>query len=391
MVPSWWSSFHPLSRSAPRARRAARRRHGPRLFVEALEDRLTPSSDLAVTVTGPTGIQPPATLATYTVSVTNNGPDDAQTVSLTDAVPDGASFGGEMQTGGGPSFTCTPPSPTNPSLVCTVDTLPAGQSATFQVLLQAGGNTVSINNKAAVSSSTPDPNMGNNVQAFRALFAVRVQLTLSPNTVANGSPAGSLVGVVNISNHLEGQFRPAQFSLPPGEADNALFALDAGPVLFTQFRACAATRSSYLVNVHVNVGVGDQAVPFLVGVNAAAGGSCQGAGLDRVQVVRGGRQGRAQALVLVFSAALDPGSATSLGHYAVRLGFRGKGRRRKPIEVPLLSAAYDPVGRAVTLRLGKVKGAKQRGTLTVEGLLALGGELVDVAPVFVDLGPRRPR
>jgi uncharacterized repeat protein (TIGR01451 family) len=347
-------------------------------------------ADLAVTETGPTGIQPAASLVTWTISVANNGPDDAQSVSLTDAVPDGASFGGVLQTMG-PSFTCTPPGPGNTPLLCTIDTLAAGESATFEVLLQAGPNTVSVRNTGTVASGTADPNPANNSKAFRVLFAVQVQLTLSPNTVADGSPPGSPVGVVSIRNRLEGQFRPPQFSLPPGEADNALFALDPGTGLFTQFRACYATRASYVVIVHVNIGVGDQAVSLLVGVNASAIDHCQGSALDSVQVVRGGRQGRAQALVLVFSTTLDPGSATGLGHYAVRLGFRGRGRRRRPITAPLLAAAYDPARRAVTLFLGKIKGTQLRGTLTVEGLLDLGGDPLDVAPVFVDLRPRRPR
>jgi Tol biopolymer transport system component len=87
-----------------------------------------------------------------------------------------------------------------------------------------------------------------------------VQLLLSPNTVADGSPAGTVVGTVTIVSQLVGQFSPPVFTLPGGEADNGFFSLTAGQdsgTLTIRFQANYAARQSYEVNVHVDFGLGD--------------------------------------------------------------------------------------------------------------------------------------
>ena len=63
-----------------------------------------PSADMAVTATGPTS--PPAgTNATYTITITNNGPNAAQGVVLTDTLPAGSTFVSMTQTAGTDAFT----------------------------------------------------------------------------------------------------------------------------------------------------------------------------------------------------------------------------------------------------------------------------------------------
>jgi Tol biopolymer transport system component len=87
-----------------------------------------------------------------------------------------------------------------------------------------------------------------------------VQLVLSPNAVADGSTAGTVVGTVKLLTQLVGQFLPPAFTLPGGEADNALFSLAAGQdsgTLTIRFQASYAARQSYEVNVHVDFGLGD--------------------------------------------------------------------------------------------------------------------------------------
>src|SRR5206468_3011349 len=60
-------------------------------------------ADLSVTKSGPT-IVIAGTNLTYTITVTNNGPSDAQGVALTDGLPSGETFVSQSQ-GGGPAFT----------------------------------------------------------------------------------------------------------------------------------------------------------------------------------------------------------------------------------------------------------------------------------------------
>jgi uncharacterized repeat protein (TIGR01451 family) len=283
-----------------------------------------PASDKEVVgVAGPPGILLQASDATYTVTVTNDGPGDAQDVMLTDDVPPGATFVSAAQTAG-PSFTLsTPAADGTGTILASAASLPAGESAVFQVVLLAGPTTVSITNTATVTSTTSGPGTapsasGSSGFAPAALplagaeglqvrsaswftkFAVPVQLALSPTTVAAGSPAGTLVGVVSVTTQLVGQFEPAVYSLPPGEADNASFALTGSGgqgFLGIEVPASEATKASYVVRVHVNIGVGDQAQTFLVTV--VSGGEHVTARLVRVEV---GKKKKARLMVEEFDA-----------------------------------------------------------------------------------------
>jgi uncharacterized repeat protein (TIGR01451 family) len=347
---------------------------------------------LAVQETGPSRATAGGN-ATYTLTVTNSGPADAQDVMLTDVVPNGTTFVSATQTSG-PHFTLkVPPVGGTGTILADPVALAAGHSATLVVAFRAGADE-SLTNTVTVFTTTPNRNPTPSV--FVAA-GVPVELTLSADTLDDYSPPGTAVGtlVLSLPAAYAGQFLPPLYGLPAAEANNAAFALTAGAVeaLVAQFRACSGAQASYLVSLHIDVGFGDQAVTVPVTVVAAVSpctGSTAGPVLESVQAVGGGRRGQAKALALLFGAALDPGSATDLRHYALRVGFRGKGKRRKPIAVSLLAAAYDPVRRAVTLRLGKVKGPKLRGTLTVEGVLGLDGVPSDVVTVSVDLRATRP-
>jgi uncharacterized repeat protein (TIGR01451 family) len=347
------------------------------------------SVDLGVQETGPSRATAGGD-STFTLTLTNAGPADAQAVTLTDAVPAGTTFVSATQTSG-PTFNLTTPQVGGTGTVTANNgTLTASQVATFQVVFQAGA-TMPIVNTAVAATSTPN----RNPHSMAVPPPVPVQLTLSASTVADGSPPGTEVGtlIVSLPAALAGQFLPPIYGLPAGEADNAAFALAAtasGETLLTQFQACAATQASYQVSVHIDVGFRDQVVTLPVTIVAGANPCMPGAGvpvLESVRVLYGG-QGQALNLVLAFSTALDPGSVTSLGHYAVRLGFTGKGRHRRPITAPVLAATYDPVQKTVTLRLGRVKGPRFAGTLMVEDVLGLDGVLGNAAVVSVNLRPK---
>jgi hypothetical protein len=291
----------------------------------------------------------------------------------------------------GPSFLLSSPGVGGTGTVtASIATLANGQSASFQLVVRAGA-TSSITNTANISTTTPDLNTSHSVTVTTGVV-IPLQLTLFPNTVADGSPSGTLVGTLAISLPVVpvGQFVPPLYTLPPAEAANASFRLAptaTGPGVFIQFQASYGTRPRYPINVHVDIGFGDQVGTLTVDV---LGGSPLPV-LNGVQVVRGGKQGQPQELVLAFSTALDPGGATSLGHYAVQLGFKGKGKKRRPITVPLFGAAYDPSQHTITLLLGKVKGPQLLGTLMVQGVPSSDGVLGDPASMLVDLHPHPRR
>ena len=124
-----------------------------------------PSADLSVTKTDdPDPVIAGANL-TYTLTVANAGPIDAQTVSLVDAVPANTTFVSLAQTSG-PTFTCSSPSVGGTGTIsCSTATLASGATATFKLVVKVNANTASgttIKNTVTVASSTKDPSPGNN-------------------------------------------------------------------------------------------------------------------------------------------------------------------------------------------------------------------------------------
>jgi uncharacterized repeat protein (TIGR01451 family) len=161
---------------------------------------VTTAADVGVSKTGPFSPLPAGSNATFSIVVSNAGPSDAQSVNLSDVVPAGTTFGAVTQTTG-PAFTCST-TVINPTVTCTIGTLPAGQSAIFQLVLQvSNGAPSSISNVATVTTTTMDSNAANN--SSTATFAVQppsADLAVTktgPNAVTAGSQATYNVSVTN--------------------------------------------------------------------------------------------------------------------------------------------------------------------------------------------------
>lgn len=116
-------------------------------------------ADLAVSITDD---QDPVTLTallTYTVTVQNNGPDNATGVVLSDNLPALATYqsatpsqGSCAHTGGSPGGT----------LACTLGDITAGSSATVELIVSAPSFGASLSNSASVTGNESDPNSSNN-------------------------------------------------------------------------------------------------------------------------------------------------------------------------------------------------------------------------------------
>jgi uncharacterized repeat protein (TIGR01451 family) len=121
-----------------------------------------PSTDMAVTASGPSSVNA-GTNATYTITITNNGPNAAQGVVLSDVLPAGSSFVSMTQTSGTDSFTFGQ-SGGNVSETAS-GTIASGSSDTFSLVVFAPsslGNGAAFNDTASVNASNPDPNTANN-------------------------------------------------------------------------------------------------------------------------------------------------------------------------------------------------------------------------------------
>jgi uncharacterized repeat protein (TIGR01451 family) len=123
-------------------------------------NRQVPMADLALTgKEAPNPVAVGGTL-TYTYTVTNNGPNTANTVSFSDAVPAGTTFASASTTLG----TCTTPAVGGTGTVtCALGTMVKAAVATVTVAVKdtAASGSV-IQNTAKVTTKTPDPAAPNN-------------------------------------------------------------------------------------------------------------------------------------------------------------------------------------------------------------------------------------
>ncbi|MEO6689219.1 MAG: DUF11 domain-containing protein, partial [Dokdonella sp.] len=137
------------------------------------------SADISVVKTGPANAAP-GTNVTYTLTVTNGGPDAATNVVLNDATPAGLSFVSA-------SLPCAAGFP------CSLGTVAAGGSTivavTFAVPANANGSIVNIAN---VGSDTPDPNPANN--SSTVTIPIVAVTTAADLAVVKSGPASVTAG-----------------------------------------------------------------------------------------------------------------------------------------------------------------------------------------------------
>jgi uncharacterized repeat protein (TIGR01451 family) len=157
---------------------------------------------LGVTKTGPATITA-GTNATFTISVTNTGPSDAQTVTLSDALPAMFTFVSETPLAG---FTCTPPAAgPGGTISCTAPTMAAGASGTFSFVVHLASSTpngTAGSNTATFSSATTPPTNttpATSTASFTAVAVADLSVTklASPGTTLEGD---SVTYTMTVSN-----------------------------------------------------------------------------------------------------------------------------------------------------------------------------------------------
>ena len=166
--------------------------HDPAVSVASLSVYKNPSSDTVAS----------GAVVSFTVLVTNYGPDAATTVQLTEATPANTTFLSFSQDSG-PTFTCTDPgSGGTGDTVCNLATLASGAEASFTFSYQVNSglaeNTL-LSNTATVASATfernPLDNTANSVVRVSAVAEVSActldcpaDKTVTANTTQGGNP-----------------------------------------------------------------------------------------------------------------------------------------------------------------------------------------------------------
>jgi uncharacterized repeat protein (TIGR01451 family) len=116
---------------------------------------ITPgNADVSIVKTPAPGPYGTATNLTYTILVSNAGPTAAASVSVSDAIPAGTTFVSATPTQGSCSGTTT--------VTCTLGTIASAGSASIALTVTLPSTPGPVVNTAIVSTTSPDPNAGNN-------------------------------------------------------------------------------------------------------------------------------------------------------------------------------------------------------------------------------------
>ncbi len=138
--------------------------------------RITLGSDLAITKMVTPDPVAAGQNVTYTVKVTNNGPDDSPNVRVFDAVP-GASPGTGSATLVSFSARGTCTLPAGGVLACDLGPLAKGASATVTIVVQAMGKGA-LRNAASVQGATEDPVPANNMTSVLSTVTATADLAV---------------------------------------------------------------------------------------------------------------------------------------------------------------------------------------------------------------------
>ena len=172
-------------------------------------DTVTTSADLSVTKTDSADPISPGDVLSYVITVTNNGPSDAQNLQVTDTLPAFGSFAitGIVTNAGSCIDVGT-------LVTCTLGTLPAAGTwtITISVLLDPATPGGLYTDTAQVTSATPDPVPGNDSDAESTIVLPAVDMVITKSdgvasvaagtsttyaiTLTNGGPSTALPGIV---------------------------------------------------------------------------------------------------------------------------------------------------------------------------------------------------
>jgi uncharacterized repeat protein (TIGR01451 family) len=161
---------------------------------------VTTSADLSVTKVDTPDPVNAGNQITYTVTVTNAGPSNAASVTLSDAIPAGTTFAFLAAPG---AWVCPVPGASGP-VVCTHASLPVGTSVfTIKVIVDptTTAGTVLTNTATVSSSATSDPNTGNEVATATTTVDASADLSVTkvdtPDPVNAGNQITYTVTVTN--------------------------------------------------------------------------------------------------------------------------------------------------------------------------------------------------
>ncbi|MEA3210564.1 MAG: hypothetical protein QOE70_3621 [Chthoniobacter sp.] len=162
-------------------------------------------ADLAVTKTDSPDPVIAGQNVTYTVNLANNGSSDAQTVTLTDAVPAGTTFVSAVVTTGSGWAVAAPAVGGTGNIVFSKSTVTASETGVFTIVAKVNASTASgstITNSAVAATATTDPTPGNNTGTATTTVSTQADLAVTKNDSPDPVIAGNNVTyTVNLANN----------------------------------------------------------------------------------------------------------------------------------------------------------------------------------------------
>ncbi|MER8231232.1 hypothetical protein [Streptomyces sp. NPDC094049] len=147
--------------------------------------------DLGVDKSGPVSVSEGGTVS-YTIKVTNNGPNPSSGWTLTDTIPAGLTNAATTTTG------CMI---TNGMLSCTGGPLAVGASSTIALTGTAGPGVTTIVNTAVVAGNDPDPNPDNDQDTTTTIVNPLVDLGIDKSGPASVDAGGNVSYTLKVTNN----------------------------------------------------------------------------------------------------------------------------------------------------------------------------------------------
>ena len=169
--------------------------------VEVFTNWVGQTSDLAISKNTLSTAAAQGSTITYNLSTTNNGPDAASNVTVTDILQPALRFQSITAPAG---WNCTTPAVgTNGTVTCTVASLANGATANFTLVVSVAPNaTGTISNSATVGSGSTDPTPGNSSgSSGSVVVAGNADLGVTKTTAATTATPGNTISyTINVSN-----------------------------------------------------------------------------------------------------------------------------------------------------------------------------------------------
>ncbi|GIV98402.1 MAG: hypothetical protein KatS3mg057_3059 [Herpetosiphonaceae bacterium] len=147
--------------------------------VSSVSTNVNSAADLAIVKSASAEPANAGSTLTYTLSITNSGPDPATAVTVTDQLPNEVTFLGAA----GDGWTC---SQAAGSVTCTRPTLAAGNAPPITITVTTPDEPTTITNQAMVSSATTDLDQTNNSTSLATTVAAVADVSISATSALDG-------------------------------------------------------------------------------------------------------------------------------------------------------------------------------------------------------------